>query len=154
MDKIAKKENFIQKYSVPNSIEKFKKIKTSIDASKSNSKCLSTLKKENGEKNVRALIKMWLVSLNDFVNTSRKMSPEQIDEISLYIFQDYYYLTVADIYLLITDIKKGRYGQLYESLDGIKILSFFEKYANERAMTIYENGLREHDNIKHNANST
>ena len=132
---------------MPNSIEKFKNVKTSIDAYKSDSSSLAKIRKENGEKNALALIKMWLISLNDFVNTSRKLTPGQINEIALYIITDYYFLKVSDVYLVITDIKKGKYGQLYESLDGVKILSFFENYVNERINLIFNENLRDHDNL-------
>ena len=50
-------------------------------------------------------------------------------------------MNLADINLIFKRIKKGEFGQLYTELDGVKILSWFEKYANERASTAVENSL-------------
>ena len=66
------------------------------------------------------------------------MTPKQIKETAKYIYEEYYYFKLDDIYLIFTRIKKGEFGELFESLDGSKILKFFKMYANERA-NIYEN---------------
>ena len=78
------------------------------------------------------------------------MSPEQIEKTSRFILEDYYYLKIADIYFVFTEAKKGRYGEFYESLDGAKIMSWFDKYVEQRAEFCFEKGMREHEKTKDN----
>lgn len=143
----AKQENFIQLYSVHNCLKSFKKINTEIEAFKSNTHTLVEIKKNSSEKICLSILQAWVISLNDFVNCSRKMGPNQIKELCIYIYNDYYFLKMSDIYLIITRIKKGFYGQLYESIDGMKILGFIEKYANERANSVFNDGIHNHESI-------
>ena len=152
MDKLAKiesKTEIVKKYSVLNSLELFENVNTSIQAFNAPCESLASIRKEHGKEMSLNLIKIWMISLNDFVNSARKMNPAQIEEISHYIYQDYYYLKMSDLYLIITRIKKGHYGKLYENLDGMKILSFFNEYANERANLIEQQSLIDHDKLKY-----
>ena len=144
-----KKINFIEKYSVKNSLIEFKKIDSALLAFESNGETLAEIKKSGSEKICLALLKIWIVSLNDFLNIARKMSPQQIDEICYYIYQDYHYLKMSDIYLVITRAKKGYYGKFYESLDGTKIMDIFSQYANERSESIYSRNLQIDDRRKY-----
>ena len=148
MSEIAKRENYIEKYNVRKCIREFRNIKTELQAYESKVESLAKIKKISGEKVPIALIQMWLLSLNNFVNVSRKLTVEQIEELSYHILTDYYYLNMADIYLIITNIKKGKYGQLYESLDGMKILSFFEQYADGRSSKIFDKNISKHMELK------
>lgn len=109
---------------------------------------LVNIRKENGDIKTRKMIEMWISDCNDFLNISRKMSPRQIQQTAVMILDEYYYFNLADINLVFTRAKKGQYGNLYESLDGMKIFSWFDQYDKERAGIAYQDALREHDNIK------
>jgi len=124
------------------------KVKTAVQAFKTGTPTLVSMELDAGRKTVINYIKIWLISLNDYLNVTRKLQPAQINEIAHYIYSEYYYLQIADIYLVFTDIKKGKYGQLYEGLDGIKLLSFFNQYAQERSESIFYEGLNDHAKTK------
>ena len=149
MTEIAKFQNSLEAYTIRNSLRLFNKVRSPIEAFKTECKSLAIIKKDEGEEKAIDLIIVWLISLNEFVNFSRKMGESQIEEVAIYILQDYYYFKMSDIYLIITMIKKGEFGQLYESLDGVKILGFFEKYAKDRANLIFQENLIEHDKTKY-----
>lgn len=152
MDKLAIKETkeaIIKKYSVVNSIKLFQKVETPLLASKTDCPILASLKKDFGEEFMLGIIQMWIISLNDFINTARKLTASQIEELSLYIYDQYHYLNVSDLYLITKRIKTGYYGNLYESLDGVKILSFFKNYCDERANQNEAEAIRKHDQLKY-----
>ena len=102
---------------------------------------ISSIKKNYSEDFLIAYVAVWLVNLNDFVNASRKMTPTQIEETAVIIYQEFYYLNIADTNLVFRKIKKGEFGQLYTELDGVKILSWFEKYNQERMRVAINNQL-------------
>jgi hypothetical protein len=135
-------------------IVKFNPTKTLMELRKVNSvelclhsdtPALSVLKKENGEDKVLTMLEMWIVDINEFFNVNHKMTPAQIKETSIFLLEDYYYFKIADINYIFSNAKKGRYGNLYGSLDGAKIYGWFEKHDVERAQRSYNEALKLHD---------
>ncbi len=110
------------------------------------------IKKENGYEKVIDIIMSWIIDLNDYLNISRKMNAGQIKQTSSMIVNDFYYMNIADINFVFTRVKKGYYGNLYESLDGMKIYLWFDQYATERAQTAFDNQLNKHSKIKEQRN--
>lgn len=129
---LATRQSFLAEYSVPSCVQNFNKIRLVEDAYKDESPPLSRIAKQFSKDYMYAYLEMWIVSLNSFSNVKSKMNPSQMREVASYIFQDYYYLKISDIYLVFTNAKKGRYGEFYGRLDGTMILSWFDKYAEER----------------------
>jgi hypothetical protein len=138
-------KEFLLAHTVPLCLRKLRTVNTPALAIKSEMPTLGALKKAYSEDFMLAYIELWLVNLNDFINVSRKMKPEQMQELSFMIYQDFYYFNLADINLVFSKIKKGEFGQLFESVDGVKILSYFKKYEGERMSVAYDEGLQEHE---------
>lgn len=135
---IEKVKNNIVKYQAKEilkkntALESFKHVKSIDIAINDTSDSLAKIKKKVGEKVSLAIIKVWLVNLNDFLNIKNKMLTYQIDETAQIIFDEFYYLKMSDISLVFKRIRTGYYGSFYESIDGMKILDMFYKYAQER----------------------
>jgi hypothetical protein len=110
----------------------FNHVKTIQLAVKDNSDTLASIRKKVGKNISLNIIKVWLINLNDYLNISRKMNPAQINETSELIYDEFYYFKIADIALLMKRIKTGYYGQFYESIDGMKLMDMFYKYAQDR----------------------
>ena len=138
-NQLATPDMFLKKFSPGKCLRVFSKIPTPALAMKSDAPTLASIRKNYSEDFMVAYIAVWIVNLNDFVNASRKMSPEQIEETAFMIYQEYYYLNLADINLVFRKIKKGEFGQLFAELDGMKILGWFEKYSQERISTAVDN---------------
>lgn len=126
---------FMSAYAPVKCLRVFQKDNTPALAIKSEAPTLGSIRRKYSEDFQIAYVSVWIVNLNDFVNALRKMSPEQIDETATIIVQEYPYLNLADINLVFRKIKKGEFGQLFAEIDGMKILSWFEQYASERART-------------------
>lgn len=144
---LVKKEDYLVKYN-PGNVKSFGKIDSIKKAVESESVSLAVLKKQTSEESVIKYIILWLTKLNEFLNISRKMNFDQMQQTAEYILQDYYYLKQADLYYIFSQAEKGRYGEFYECLDGAKILSWFEKYDIERANFVYDEGLVEYEKRK------
>jgi len=135
---LATKDQFLTRYAPGKCLRLYSKIRTPELAMKSEAPTLGSIRKIYSEDFQIAFTATWIVNLNDFVNASRKMTPEQIEETATIIVQEYPYFNLADINLIFRKIKKGEFGQLFAELDGIKILSWFEEYAQDRARTAAE----------------
>lgn len=139
---------FMSEYAPGKCLRAFYRENTPVLTMKSAAPTLASIRREYSEDFQIAYISVWIVNLNDFVNALRKMSPEQIEETATIIVQEYPYLNLADINLVFRRIKKGEFGQLFAEIDGMKILSWFEQYARERARTAAEISMSLADQFK------
>lgn len=106
---------------------------------------LSVIRRDFGDDYIEAYIESWLDNLNDYLNIKRTMSAKQMHDIAVLILEDFYMFTVADLKIIFTNVKKGKYseGKLYESIDGVKILSWFSAHFEERIAEAEANGMQE-----------
>ena len=144
----ATKQSFLAEYAPGKCLRVFQKENTPALTMKSAAPTLASIRREYSEDFQIAYVSVWIVNLNDFVNALRKMSPEQIEETATIIVQEYPYLNLADINLVFRKIKKGEFGQLFAEIDGMKVLSWFEQYAQERARTAAEISMSQADHFK------
>jgi hypothetical protein len=127
--------DFVEQFTPVKCLIVFKNTNTPALCIDSGTPSLAMVRKQYSEDFITAYIALWIDNLNDFVNAARRMTPAQIEETAIILFQEYYYLNIADINLVFRRIKKGEFGQLFAEIDGIKILSWFEQYAQERMRT-------------------
>lgn len=130
------------------SIEVFKNVTSMEIAIADKSISLVRMKRGEGEKETLKFISKFIAKLNDSLNIQRKMNSEQIANTAEFILQDYFYLKQSDLYFVFNEAEKGRYGQFFDCLDVSKIISWFDKYVEQRAEFVFEKGLREHEKTK------
>jgi len=82
------------------------------------------------ENNKKVVVQM-IVDLNRFVNTARTMNEYQIGETIKMMYREYPNLTLQEYQYFFNKIKAGYFGQLYESMDGIKIMAFLKQFYEE-----------------------
>lgn len=131
-------------------VKKITSIETALD-SKAHS--LGKIQREHSKKFTQALIIKWLVYLNDMLNLNRPMSEAQLMLASKYIVDEYYMLNIDDFTLLWNRILSGSYGEFYERLSIDKIMSFFNRYREERFDVAIDQSERTHINYKQNENN-
>lgn len=78
-----------------------------------------------------AYVEGFLTGLNDYLNISRKLTDGQPQEIAKLICQEFYYLNLGDLKLAFDRIKLGKV-ELFEGLDGMKIMMVIRDYEEER----------------------
>ena len=106
---------------------------------------LAKVRKAYGEDFTEDYVAVWITNLVEFFQVGKRMGESQIMETAMFVMQDYYMLTLADINLVFTRAKKGFYGELYDRLDGAVILSWFRKYFDERCQEAENISLRQHE---------
>lgn len=65
------------------------------------------------------------------------MGERQIAETVRMIIDDFYYLNFDDLKFCFNNAKKGKYGKIYDRIDGNIIYSWVQKYGNERVEVVY-----------------
>lgn len=144
----AKAEHFVTAFTPQKCLVQFGKITTPALCLDSKTPSLAKIKKQYSEDFILAYIELWLDNLNDYINATRKLNVPQMQEIAILILQDYYYFNLADINLVFRKIKRGEFGKLFESLDGTKILSWFDEYAAQRIDTAIDRNEAQSNNYK------
>lgn len=139
---------FMSEYAPGKCLRTYHRENTPALTISSSAPTLASIRREYSEDFQIAYVSVWIVNLNDFVNALRKMSPEQIEETATIIVQEYPYLNLADINLVFRKIKKGEFGQLFAEIDGMKVLSWFEGYAQERARTAADLSMSQGEKFK------
>lgn len=110
---------------------------------------LAGLSRTYGEDKTEVYIKIWLVDLQSSLNLKNKMNESQIDECAFFITSEFYMLNLADINFFFSEIKKGKYGVLYESISTDKIMEFLRQYLENRCNVAEENSILNHDKHTH-----
>ena len=78
------------------------------------------------------------------------MTAKQISQTAELILEKHYVLKVPEISYVFRLAKQSYFGQIYEGIDGLKILSWFDKYFQDRLDSAELFSEREHQNSKAN----
>jgi len=116
-------------------------IKTSYDLVRLDNIIIATQSNKN-------TIAEMLMKLNEFTNVSRKMNESQIVETVNILLDEYPRLSLQEYQVFFNRIRSGKFGQLYESLDGIKIMAFMKEFYQEVLNAYYEFKEEKHNQIK------
>lgn len=113
-------------------------------AIKANTPSVSAISRAFGDLKAEAMIKLWLINLNAVTSVNSPLSELQINEIAFYIVSDYRNLTIADLHVIFTNAKKGKYGSFYENLSLDKVMSWVNEYNLEREQAYANNSYQQH----------
>lgn len=105
--------------------------------------------KTYGTPKIEVYVKIWLIELNEILNTKRPLKETQIDECAYLIVLEHKNLAIADLHIIFKKAKTGGYGELYETLSIDKILKWFNDYFNERCDVAGQMTREAHDKIKY-----
>ena len=105
---------------------------------------ISLIAKTYGDNKAENYIKIWLLDLNQSLDVKNPLSGKQIDDIAFYMVNDFRNISIADLFVIFSDVKKGVYGSMYESLSTDKVLGWVGKYNAERDIICAENSYQKH----------
>jgi len=94
------------------------------------------------------IIAEMILELNEMSNVSRKMNEAQIVETVNMLLDEYPRLSLQEYQVFFNRIKSGKFGQLYDSLDGIKIMVFMKDFYEEVNNAYYDFKEEKHQDIK------
>lgn len=99
---------------------------------------IALLKATYTEQQVRVWILAQIENLNSFSGTQNKMNPDQMMMLCDIILTDYYYLKASELLLFFYQFKAGRYGQLYGSVDPLRVSNALIEFAAYRRAMIFK----------------
>ena len=126
------RETFSEDFTVSKCNDLYKNIRSVKEAQQTGSPSISNLVKAFDMAFVQAYIAAWIVNVNNFLNLRFSMNDQQVEETARLVINNYYHLTIADVYLVMNNAKMGFYGKFYERIDGSMVLLWFRTYFDER----------------------
>ncbi|WP_168207835.1 hypothetical protein [Spirosoma sp. KCTC 42546] len=87
----------------------------------------------HGEQTVAKLVCAILKLFNDGLNTTLQMGARQLLEYANIWTETFSNETIKDLILCLKRVKAGRYGPIFNRVDGTVISDFFRKYLEEKA---------------------
>lgn len=112
--------------------------------------CTGLLIKRVEPRRVEALIKLYIVRLNELLDLKRPLSEMAIDEIAATLLTGAYRnLSLTDIAFVLQQAVRGVYGEMYESLNVTKVMRWFDTYFEER--TAAAERMSEAERSRHNS---
>ena len=105
---------------------------------------LATLKKERGEAKARSVLVLIVNDMLDFFNAAGDMNDTQVAMTVDFILEEYPYMQADDITLCFRNAMKGKYGKLYNRIDGQIIMGWLREYNRERCTVASEQSYNEH----------
>lgn len=93
---------------------------------------IALLKDTYTEMQVQVWIMAQLMNLNSFSGSKNKMEPHQMLMLCDIILTDYYYLKASELLLFFYQFKAGRFGELYGSVDPLRISNALVEFAEYR----------------------
>jgi hypothetical protein len=144
-------DQFLKDFAIPKVQKQLRKVSTVPAALESGTPSIAKINRKFGEDFTQAYIEGWIVHLREFLNIGKKMTDQQTQETAMMILDEYYNLTIADINIIFKRAKLGRWGQIYDRIDGQIILSWFDQYFRERCKAAQEKSILEADRYKNNS---
>ena len=103
-----------------------------LAAARSGIATLSRLSRTMGGAKVEALMKLYLIELNELLGLKTPLSEAQIEAVAEEIPARYPYLTMADVNLVFRRLRCGECGRLYDRLTMPQLMRAFADYNDER----------------------
>ena len=103
------------------------------------------IRREVGDEKTLAVLMAHIVRLDNTMHLKSRMNEEQIRLLAQEIMQNYSWLNMADIKLVMDRVSLGKSGKAYERLDPRYVLTHLEDYVEERMRTSEERRLKEQE---------
>jgi len=121
-------------------------VKTITDVFKVKKPTLKQLEILTSQGHVIAYLNKWIIDTLGFFNIGKSMDEHQVMETSFLIWQTYPAMGIQEIYFVFNQAKKGKYGKIYDRIDGSIIFEWFNSFWEERLNAA--EGLSHQDHIR------
>ncbi len=131
----------LQVYSPAKVNEKYEMVTTVEQALAVKAKSIGAVMQEVGvdEAEMRKVLRLHILALDVYLKLKNGLSAEEVEDIVSEVMKTYkYILTFADLHVIFTNAREGRYGELYEKLTAPKVIGWIVEYERLRSRTAYE----------------
>jgi hypothetical protein len=99
--------------------------------------------REIGNEKIIAMIELYIIALDQFLNFNKSMTQMSIHETAELIYRTYFQLTITDVLYVFKNARLGRYGEII-GLNGGKILTWFDQHFDQRCLAAAAESEKEH----------
>lgn len=103
---------------------------------------------EKGDLLAKAFLTAIITDLVMFFNVGKTMNQSQVVQVVEMIQTDCYFLKPSELKYCFDNAKTGKYGTVYDRIDGNVIFGFIDKYLEERMGIVHFENERQHEEYK------
>jgi hypothetical protein len=107
---------------------------------------LVSIRKAYGEAFILGFIKLWIIDLIEYLG-GKEMTDAQLEETSMRVYHNNYYLNIADLNLVLNRVKDGDIT-VAAPINGAKLNQLFAAYRDERMNAVAVGRANEHEVLK------
>jgi hypothetical protein len=99
-----------------------------------NSQCpsIALAKKHLGDRVVKTEITAHMVAFIDYIGVKNTFTLNHIEILVQDLMDKYYALKISEVIYVLKQARTGHYGEMYNNVNPIKIMTWFDQYYNER----------------------
>lgn len=140
----------IEKYQKLTDKHQLSAVKTIKDAMLNPSPCLVTMKQKDPVLTSNILKLMIARTARSFnLPNGKNIEPAQIECLVEDLLEEFYFLKLSDIYLVLKNARLGRIGKTFERMDQPTIWKWFDDHVAERMQIAVDESLTKHDQATH-----
>ena len=106
------------------------------------------LQQTNSPERIADEIVLIMLEFQNFYNVKTKLDEYQLYDIAFMIMEEYRHLNLLDIGILFKYAKLGKYGKVYDRIDGGMVLEWVKQYEMDRTNMIITKRENEHAQTK------
>jgi hypothetical protein len=137
---------------IANNISEFKQVVRKLDLTKQVSNIGTTPSllrcAMQNEELTTSEIALLILDAQKFYNVKNALDEDMLFEVAGLVLSEYKHFNMYDIALCLKNGKLGRYGKIYERLDGGTIMDWFTQYNKKREDLIIMNAETQHSQTK------
>jgi hypothetical protein len=122
-------------------------VRTLDDIYRSSSPTIASIRKEAGLAQLQALLTIIVIDLVEFFNVGKTMNEKQVVQTVKLIIDEFYYLKPDDFKLCFDNAKKGKYGKVYDRIDGAVIFEWLSSYVRDRMEFFEQRAIERHQAV-------
>jgi len=108
---------------------------------------ISKLYRENPRKTIDLLVVM-IVMMQDFLDVTEKMEDKHVNDLAVTIISDFGSLTLEDVALCLKNGKTGKYGKLWNRINGSVVYQWLTAYTDDQSRRFQDVMSERHEIVK------
>jgi len=109
--------------------------------------------KHVGEEQVKLEISAVVVQFIDYIGVRSQFTPSHVDLLVDDLCREFYHLKVSEVYYVFKEARIGKFGELYNNINPVKIMGWFQLYRDNRDIKAADLSIHKHKRLKGNPGS-
>lgn len=109
---------------------------------------ISKARKHIGEEKLHLLLSSYFLQFIDYIGVKSQFTPSHVEVLVRDLCDEFYNLKVSEVAFVLKQARLGKFGELYNNINPVKIMAWFQMYRERRLEVAGEISAIKSDTIK------